>query len=84
MKNIGSLTLLITATLLFMLAFPAAAAGPKGPPVARPRLENALGLMREARKNMANAEGEFHGHRDKAVEHLNAAIHEAEICEQEP
>jgi Skp family chaperone for outer membrane proteins len=31
MKNIGFLTLLIMATLLFSLAFPAAAAAPKAP-----------------------------------------------------
>jgi hypothetical protein len=33
---------------------------------------------------MEHAEGEFHGHRAKAIEHLNAAIHEAEECMREP
>jgi hypothetical protein len=102
MKKIGFLTLLITATLLFTLAFPAAAAGPKGavavasapasPAVAapapvpppHPRVHEAIEAMRSAREHMAHAEGEFHGHRDKAIEHLDRAIHEAEICEQEP
>jgi hypothetical protein len=102
MKKIGFLTLLITATLLFTLAFPAAAAGPKGavavasapasPAVAAPapvppphlRVHEAIEAMRAAREHMAHAEGEFHGHRDKAIEHLDRAIHEAEICEQEP
>jgi hypothetical protein len=40
--------------------------------------------MRLARDHMAHAEGEFHGHRAKAIEHLDRAIHEAELCEQEP
>jgi len=40
--------------------------------------------MRHAREHMEHAEGEFHGHRAKAIEHLDAAIHEAEICMQEP
>jgi hypothetical protein len=40
--------------------------------------------MRNARGRMQAAEGEFHGHRDKAIEHLDQAIHEAEICEREP
>ena len=35
MKKIGFLTLLMTATLLFTLAFPAAAAGPKAPAAPR-------------------------------------------------
>jgi hypothetical protein len=33
---------------------------------------------------MQHAEGEFHGHREKTIEHLDAAIHEAEICLSEP
>jgi hypothetical protein len=102
MKKIGLLTLLILATILFTLAFSAAAAGPKAPasavvaapvnpaPVAvtpappHPRVEHALEAMRSARDHMMHAEGEFHGHRDKAIEHLDQAIHEAEICMQEP
>jgi len=102
MKNIGLLTLLITATLLLTLAFPVAASGPKSPavpvvaaaasPVAaaptpappHPRVEHALEALRNAREHMMHAEGEFHGHRAKAIEHIDAAIHEAEICLQEP
>ena len=102
MKKLGFLTLLITATLLLTLAFPVAAAGPRGavavvaapatPAVAapapvpppHPRVHEAIEAMRSAREHMAHAEGEFHGHRDKAIHHLDEAIHEAEICEQEP
>jgi hypothetical protein len=104
MKQIGFLTLLITATLLLTLAFPVAASGPAAPAVApvatapaspavaapapvpppHPRVEHALEALRSARDHMAHADGAFHGHRDKAIEHIDAAIHEAEICMQEP
>jgi hypothetical protein len=100
MKKIGFLTLLITAALLLALAFPVAAAGPKTPapavasapapaaaapaPPMHPRVHEALDAMRHARELMEHAEGEFHGHRDKTIEHLDRAIHEAEVCETEP
>jgi hypothetical protein len=101
MKKIGLLTLLIMGTLLFALAFTAAAAGPRAsvaPAVAptspaavaptpmppHPRVEHALEALRSARDHMAHAEGEFHGHRDRAIEHIDQAIHEAEICMNEP
>jgi hypothetical protein len=96
------LTLLITATLLFTLAFPVAASGPKSaavvaaapasPAVAapapvpppHPRVHEAIEAMRNAKDHLEHAEGEFHGHRAKAIDHLNQAIHEAEECEREP
>jgi hypothetical protein len=102
MKKIGFLTLLVTASFLLTLAFPAAAAGPKAPvaataatapaspavavpaPPPHPRVEHALEALRSARDHMAHAEGAFHGHRDKAIEHIDQAIHEAEICLNEP
>jgi hypothetical protein len=100
MKKIGFLTLLIMGILLFTFAFtaaagpkapatPVAAASPSPTPAAtpmppHPRVEHALEAMRSAKEHMAHAEGEFHGHRAKAIEHLDAAIHEAEICMQEP
>jgi hypothetical protein len=102
MKKIGFVTLLITATLLFTLAFPAAAAGPKAPaaPVAtapavapaapaapaaamperHPHIDEALESMRAAKHHLESAEHDFDGHRVKAIEHLDKAIHEAEIC----
>jgi hypothetical protein len=98
MKKIGFLTLLITATLLFTLAFPAAAAGPKAPaapvpavappapanaapvPERHPHIDEALESMRAAKHHLESAEHDFDGHRAKAIEHLNQAIHEAEIC----
>jgi hypothetical protein len=40
--------------------------------------------MRAAKHHLETAEHDFHGHRVKAIEHLDQAIHEAEICEQEP
>ena len=63
-------------------ASPAAAAPTPVPP--HPRVEHALEAMRSARDHMSHAEGEFHGHRAKAIEHLDAAIHEAEECMREP
>jgi hypothetical protein len=98
MKNIGFLTLLIMATLLFTLAFPAAAAGPKAaapapvvaaapstPAVApvperHPHIDEALESMRAAKHHLETADHDFDGHRTKAIEHLDKAIHEAEIC----
>lgn len=81
MKKIGLLTLVILVTILMTMAFTASAA-PVPPP--HPRVHEAIDAMRAARDHMANADGEFHGHRAKAIEHLDAAIHEAEICLQEP
>src|ERR1035438_7641086 len=61
-------------------AAPAATQEPGGP---RPRVHEAIEAMRNAREHLQQAQGNFHGHREKAIEHLNAAIHEAEICEHE-
>jgi Skp family chaperone for outer membrane proteins len=61
---------------------PAAVAPTPMPP--HPRVHEAIEAMRNAREHMAHAEGEFHGHRAKAIEHLDMAIHEAEECEREP
>jgi hypothetical protein len=97
MKKIGFLTLLIMATLLFTLAFPAAAAGPKPPaapvvaaaapalmaapaPERHPHIDEALESMRAAKHHLETASHDYEGHRVKAIEHLDAAIHEAEIC----
>jgi hypothetical protein len=63
-------------------ANPAATAPAPMPP--HPRVEHAIEALRSARDHMAHAEGEFHGHRDRAIEHIDQAIHEAEICNQEP
>ena len=102
MKNIGFLTLLITATLLLALALPVGAAGPKAaaapvpaaaaapapaaspamPP--HPEIKGALDAMHTAHHYLEDAAHDFHGHRVDALKHLDAAIHEAEICMQEP
>ena len=95
MKKISFLTLLIMATVLFSLAFPAAAAGPKPAPPApavapaapaapapdrHPHIDEALESMRAAKHQLEIAEHDFDGHRTRSIEHLNQAIHEAEIC----
>lgn len=63
-------------------ASPAAAAPAPVPP--RPRVEHAIEAMHSAKEHLEHAEGEFHGHRARAIEHLDAAIHEAEECLREP
>jgi hypothetical protein len=68
---------------------PAAAALPAATPVAalpaeHPHIHEALEAMRNAKHHLETAEHDFHGHRVKVIEHLDQAIHEAEICEQEP
>ena len=86
------LTLALTAAAAGPKApAPAVAASPASPAAAapapmpqHPRVHEALEAMRSARDHMAHAEGEFHGHRARAIEHLDAAIHEAEECEREP
>jgi hypothetical protein len=99
MKQIGFLTLLIMATLVFTLAFSAAAA-PKAPtapvvaavpvapaaatPARHPHIDEALDHMRAAKHELEIAEHDFDGHRAKSLEHLNGAIHEAEICMSMP
>jgi hypothetical protein len=99
LKKTGFLTLLIMATVVFALAFPAAAAGPKAAAPARaavvapaapaavapvperhPHIDEALESMRAAKHHLESAEHDFDGHRVKAIEHLNQAIHEAEVC----
>ena len=92
MKKMGFLSLLIMASLLLTLAFPVAAAGPKtpsaptapvaaaAPPERHPQIDEALEAMRSAKHHLESAEHDFQGHRAKAIEHLDRAIHEAEIC----
>jgi hypothetical protein len=99
MKKVGLLTLLILATVLMTLAFTAAAApkAPAQPAVAaapvpaataalpepHPEIHAALEAMRTAKDRLEHAAHDFHGHRVKSIEHLDQAIHEAEICEHE-
>lgn len=59
-----------------------AVVAPPAPP--HPHIHAALEAMREAKHQLESAAHDYHGHRVKAIEHLDAAIHEAEICEQEP
>jgi hypothetical protein len=99
MRKIGFISLLMVASLLLFVAFPAAAAGPKSPvpsvaavaavpavaamPERHPNIHEAIEAMRNAKHHLESAPAEFHGHRAKAIEHLDQAIHEAELCEQE-
>jgi hypothetical protein len=67
---------------------PAAAAAPApgaaaAMPERHPHIDEALEAMRSAKHHLETAEHDFHGHRVKAIEHLDRAIHEAEICMSE-
>jgi hypothetical protein len=57
-------------------AAPAAVATPER----HPHIDEALEHMRAAKHELEIAEHDFDGHRAKSVEHLNQAIHEAEVC----
>jgi len=64
---------------------PAAAAVPAAPaaaamPERHPHIDEALEHMRAAKHELEIAEHDFGGHRAKSIEHLDQAIHEAEIC----
>ena len=74
MKNIGFLTLLVMATLLITLAFPAAAAAPKAPAAPAP----AAAAVPPA--PAAAALPEAHPHIDEALEHMRAAKHQLEVA----
>jgi phosphate-selective porin len=100
MKRIGLLTLVIVVTVLLTLTFsamaspkaapipavaaaiPAVASPAPMPP--HPHIDEALEAMHNAKHHLETADRDFHGHRRKAIEHLDAAIHEAEVCLQEP
>ncbi len=59
---------------------PAAPAAPAPMPDRHPHIDEALESMRAAKHQLETAEHDFDGHRAKSLEHLNQAIHEAEIC----
>jgi hypothetical protein len=59
------------------LAAPAAVAPV---PERHPHIDEALESMRAAKHHLESAEHDFDGHRMKAIEHLNQAIREAELC----
>ena len=59
-----------------------AAASPAMPP--HPEIAAALEAMHNAHHHLEDAAHDFHGHRLEAIKHLDAAIHEADICMQEP
>jgi len=74
MKKVGSLVLLVMATLVFTLAFPVAAAGPKTAATPVP----AVAPVPPA--PAAVALPDKHPHIDEALEHMRAAKHELEIA----
>jgi hypothetical protein len=99
MRKVAILTLFIMVALVLTLTFTVGAASPRAhaapvaaapaSPVAapmpppHPHIDEALEAMRSAKHHLETADHDFHGHRVKSIEHLNQAIHEAEICLQE-
>jgi len=77
MKKLGFLTLLIMATLLLTLAFPAAAAGPKTAVAPAPAVAAAPAAPAVA------AVPERHPHIDEALESMRAAKHHLETAEHD-
>jgi hypothetical protein len=73
MKKIGFMTLLITASLLLTLAFPAAAAAPKAPAVPAPAAATAPAAAMPAPPP--------HPHSHEALEAMRAARHHMEQAE---
>jgi hypothetical protein len=78
MKKFGFLSLLITATLLFTLVFPAAAAGPKAP---APPVPAAPAVA--ASPAATAAVPEPHPHIKEALEAMHAARHHLESAEHD-
>ncbi|HTS06461.1 MAG TPA: hypothetical protein VMP68_12830 [Candidatus Eisenbacteria bacterium] len=75
MKKIGMITLLTTATVLFAIAFPAAAAGPKPPVpavVGTPAVPAATPVPPES-----------HPHIHEALEAMRTAQHELQTAEHD-
>ena len=67
------------APVAAVAAVPAAPA-PVATPEKHPHIEEALEHMRAAKKELESAEHDFQGHRAKSIDHLNQAMHEAEVC----
>jgi Spy/CpxP family protein refolding chaperone len=99
MRKVAILTLFIMVALVLTLTITVGAASPKAAAVAvapapasavaapmppHPHITEGLEAMHAAKHHLEMADHDFHGHRAKAIEHLDQAIHEAEICEQEP
>jgi len=53
---------------------------PAATPERHPHIDEALKHMRAAKHELEVAEHDFQGHRVKSIEHLDQAMHEAEIC----
>ena len=90
MQKLGIASSLLALVLLLTLMFPAvspkaaASPSPAATPAPHPHIVAALDHMRQARGHMAQAEGEFEGHRARSIELLDQAIHEAELCTSAP
>jgi hypothetical protein len=89
------ISLFAVATLVFALAFsaaaPAAPNGPNGKPVPtatakpapvepHPEIREAIRSLRRAKEHMEHAAHDFGGHRVEALKATDAAIRQLEVC----
>jgi hypothetical protein len=64
------------AVIAVMLAFT-----PTSPAAGRhPEIEAALDALQSAPGHVVDAKHDYHGHRAEALKHVDAAIHEAQLC----
>jgi hypothetical protein len=61
---------------------PAAAATAAPAPAPHPEISRALEALRNARAHIKDARHDFGGHRAEALEKVDAAIRQLEICQQ--
>jgi len=45
-----------------------------------PHIHAAIGELRDARKDLENADHDFDGHRKEAIDAIDGAIHQLKIC----
>jgi len=45
-----------------------------------PEIHHAMHALHEARDALVSAAHDYHGHRQAAVDHVDAALHECQVC----
>jgi type II secretory pathway component PulM len=80
MKPTKKTTMASLALLSLLLMFTPASSRAREP---HPEIRAALDSLRQARADLQNAARDYHGHRAAALQHVDEAIHEAEMCMHE-
>jgi Spy/CpxP family protein refolding chaperone len=76
------LTLLVVTPASTRTSAPTSAAASVPAPPPHPEITRALEALRNARAHIKDARHDFGGHRAEALEKVDAAIHQLEVCEQ--